>query len=79
MLLISHNPADMERPLGNAFRFSLQGGEAMSPEEFAAAGGNKSAVHMDFMVGSDQLAVEGILADGSAEATMRQGEWTFGT
>jgi aminopeptidase len=79
LLLISHNPADMERPLGNAFRFSLQGGEAMSSEEFAAAGGNESAAHMDFMVGSDKLAVDGILTDGSAEAIMRQGEWTFGT
>jgi aminopeptidase len=69
----------MERPLGNAFRFSLPGGEAMSPEELAAARGNESAAHVHVMVGCDELAVDGIRADGSAEPMMRKGEWTFGT
>ncbi len=66
--------------LGNAYRDSLQGGYAMSLEEFAAAGGNESndsPEHVDFMVGSDKMAVDGILPNGKAEPIMRSGEWSF--
>ncbi len=62
---------------GNAYRFTLEGGETMSPEEFAAAGGNESMEHMDFMVGCDELMVDGVLADGTTEPVMRKGEWAF--
>jgi len=74
--LIDENAAS-HIALGNAYRVSLQGGKAMSSEEFAAAGGNESTMHLDFMVGCDELAVDGILADGSAEPIMRKGEWAF--
>ena len=63
--------------LGNAYRTSFQGGEDMSPEEFAASGGNKSLIHVDFMIGSGQLDVDGIQADGTREPVMRSGEWAF--
>jgi aminopeptidase len=63
--------------LGDAFRMSMQGGEDMTEEEFAANGGNKSLIHVDFMIGSGQLDVDGICEDGSREAIMRGGEWTF--
>jgi aminopeptidase len=56
---------------------SMQGGEDMTEEEFAANGGNKSLIHVDFMIGSGQLDVDGICEDGSREAIMRGGEWTF--
>jgi len=49
----------------------------MSSEEFAAAGGNQSDEHVDFMVGSDRMAVDGVLANGIAEPIMRDGEWSF--
>ncbi|MBN1507065.1 MAG: aminopeptidase [Sedimentisphaerales bacterium] len=74
--LIDENAAS-HIALGNAYRFTLRGGETMSPEEFAAAGGNESAEHMDFMVGSNKMAVDGILPDGATEPIMRDGEWTF--
>lgn len=63
--------------LGRAYKFSLQGGEAMSDEQFLAAGGNLSLTHVDFMVGSGQIDLDGIRADGSVEALMRAGEWAF--
>ena len=63
--------------LGNAYRFSLEGGADMTPEEFAAAGGNQSPLHLDFMMGSGELDVDGIKSDGTAEAVMRGGEWTI--
>jgi len=46
--------------LGFAFRFNMQDGETMSPEEFAAAGGNYSRAHVDFMIGSNQMDIDGI-------------------
>jgi aminopeptidase len=61
--------------LGSAYRFTIEGGEAMTDEEFQLAGGNRSAVHSDFMIGSSELDIDGVLANGSAEPLMRQGEW----
>jgi aminopeptidase len=63
--------------LGNAYRFNMKGGEEMTAEEFAAAGGNESMTHADFMIGSDQMNVDGIDGQGAAEPVMRDGEWAF--
>ncbi|HVE92586.1 MAG TPA: aminopeptidase, partial [Actinomycetota bacterium] len=46
-------------------------------EEFMAGGGNDSLTHVDFMIGSDDMDIDGITASGSAEAVMRFGEWAF--
>ena len=61
--------------LGNAYRFTLNGGTEMSDDDFERAGGNRSAVHVDFMIGSGDLDVDGVLSDGSTEPLMRKGEW----
>ena len=61
--------------VGRAYRPCLQGGGKMSDQEFAAAGGNDSLTHVDFMIGSDRMDVDGIKEDGSSEAVMRSGEW----
>ncbi|MCC7010140.1 MAG: aminopeptidase [Acidobacteria bacterium] len=62
--------------LGSAYRFTLENGECMTDEEFERAGGNRSAAHADFMIGSGELDVDGVRADGSLEPVMRAGEWT---
>jgi aminopeptidase len=62
---------------GNAYKTSLKGGDDMSNEDFAAKGGNKSLIHTDFMIGSAEMDIDGIRADGAREALMRQGEWAF--
>ena len=61
--------------LGGAYKLSLSGGHALSDEDFVAAGGNRSVVHLDFMIGSSQMDVEGVRADGGSQAVMRAGEW----
>jgi len=61
--------------LGAAYKFTLRGGETMSDEEFECAGGNLSAAHVDFMIGSGELDVNGVLPDGTTEPVMRRGEW----
>jgi aminopeptidase len=63
--------------LGSAYRFTLHGGESMSDDAFAQAGGNRSATHVDFMIGSGDLDVDGVRADGSTEPLMRRGEWAI--
>jgi aminopeptidase len=63
--------------LGRAYRFNIDGGVAMTSEGFAAAGGNESAIHVDFMIGSADMNVDGLDADGNAEPLMRAGEWAF--
>ncbi|GAB4573875.1 MAG: aminopeptidase [Anaerolineae bacterium] len=63
--------------LGRAYNGCLEGGTAMDEEAFAAAGGNNSLIHVDFMIGSDQMDVDGITASGEREPVMRQGAWAF--
>jgi aminopeptidase len=62
--------------LGSAYKFTLEGGETMQDDEFARAGGNRSGVHVDFMIGSAALDIDGILTGAAAEPLMRNGEWT---
>jgi aminopeptidase len=61
--------------LGSAYTFTLNGGDEMNDEQFERAGGNRSATHVDFMIGSAELDVTGVLANGTTEPVMRQGEW----
>jgi aminopeptidase len=63
--------------IGRAYRFTLTGGEELSEEEFNAAGGNTSLNHVDFMIGSPQMDIDGITENGSHEPVMRAGEWAF--
>src|SRR5687768_2513732 len=63
--------------IGRAYRFSLIGGEELTDEEFISAGGNVSLNHVDFMIGSDKVDIDGIRQDGTREPVMRQGEWAF--
>src|SRR5215216_445431 len=63
--------------IGRAYRFTLAGGEELTDEEFNAAGGNTSLNHVDFMIGSPQMDIDGIAEDGTREPVMRQGEWAF--
>lgn len=60
---------------GSAYAFNLQGGTEMSEEELDAAGLNRSHTHVDFMVGSDQMNIDGIKADGTVVPVFRNGDW----
>ncbi len=64
--------------LGSAYKFTMSGGDKMTDEEFEHGGGNRSAVHVDFMIGSGELDVDGILKNGTREPLMRRGEWVVG-
>jgi aminopeptidase len=61
--------------LGQAYK-CIRGGAEMSESDLVAKGANRSLIHIDWMIGSDQIDVDGITADGQTEAVMRRGEWT---
>jgi aminopeptidase len=74
--LIDENAAS-HLALGRAYKFTLKGAENLSDEEFKARGGNISMAHVDFMIGSNQMDIDGLQADGTTEPVMRGGEWAF--
>lgn len=61
--------------LGQCYSKCFVGGSDLTPEEVIARGGNKSLIHIDWMIGSAEIDVDGILANGKAEKLMRRGEW----
>lgn len=63
--------------IGRAYPISVEGGAEMSTDQLLDAGLNHSTTHVDFVVGSDQLDVYGVLPDGSEEPIITGGEWGF--
>jgi len=61
--------------LGQAYSTCLINGENMTNEELEKLGANSSLIHVDWMIGSGAMDVDGIAADGKAEPLMRAGEW----
>lgn len=61
--------------IGRPYPICVAGGAAMSPEERAAAGLNYSSTHVDFMIGSAELDIDGETADGQRVALFRSGMW----
>src|SRR5665213_3632986 len=61
--------------LGQAYSTCLIGGEKMDAEALAKLGANASLIHVDWMIGSGAMDVDGIAANGAAEPLMRKGEW----
>lgn len=63
--------------IGKAYPFTLEGGKNMSEDEVKAHGLNDSLTHVDFMVGSGEMDIDGILENGDAEPVFRKGKWAF--
>nr|WP_263312838.1 aminopeptidase [Mammaliicoccus sp. Marseille-Q6498] len=63
--------------LGSAYAFCIDGGKDMTPEELAESGLNDSTTHVDFMIGSKALSIDGILENGETEPVFRNGNWAF--
>lgn len=61
--------------LGSAYAFSLEGGTEMTREELNAAGLNESNTHVDFMIGSADMDIDGIKEDGTTVPVFRNGTW----
>jgi aminopeptidase len=60
--------------VGQAYKCFV-GGARMNEEELVARGANRSAIHVDWMIGSQQVDIDGVAEDGRSEPLMRRGEW----
>ncbi|GEL08452.1 aminopeptidase [Salisediminibacterium halotolerans] len=63
--------------LGSAYATCVAGGAEMSKEQLGEAGLNTSITHVDFMIGSAEMDIDGVLPDGSVEPVFRNGEWVI--
>lgn len=61
--------------LGAAYPFNVEGGRGMTNDELMAHGVNVSHTHVDFMVGSPDMDIDGIKADGTVVPVFRNGNW----
>ena len=61
--------------LGQAYSTCLKNGDTLTKEELEARGANDSLIHVDWMIGSNRIDVDGISATGASEPVMRSGEW----
>ena len=61
--------------LGQCYSKCFIDGAGLTPEQIAARGGNKSLIHIDWMIGSDQTDIDGVHADGRRVPVFRKGEW----
>jgi len=61
--------------LGQCYADTIDGGSTLSPEELKQKGGNQSLIHVDWMMGSDAVDIDGITKTGDTVPVMRGGEW----
>jgi aminopeptidase len=75
-ILLDEN-ASSHIALGTAYKFSIEDGNQLSDESFVNLGGNQSLIHVDFMIGSGEMHIDGIREDGAVKPVMRDGEWVI--
>ena len=61
--------------LGQGYSNCFSGEVDLSPDQIAARGGNSSMIHIDWMIGSDKIDIDGVHLDGTRVPVFRQGEW----
>ena len=61
--------------LGQCYSKCFSGEVELSPDQIAARGGNSSMIHIDWMIGSDKIDIDGVHLDGTRVPVFRQGEW----
>lgn len=61
--------------LGQCYSKCFLDGATLAPDQIKAQGGNASLIHIDWMIGSDKVDIDGVRPDGSRVPVMRRGEW----
>jgi aminopeptidase len=61
--------------LGQCYKKAFLNGTDLTKERVAQQGGNESLIHVDWMIGSGEIDIDGLDADGNAIPVMRKGEW----
>jgi aminopeptidase len=63
--------------LGACYETNLRGGADMNEEELKAHGANQSLIHVDFMVGTEDLRIVGTTWDGEEVTVFENGTWAI--
>ena len=63
--------------LGNGYKDCIEGGTTMNKEELRAVGCNLSLVHIDFMIGSEEISVSGVDHSGLEEPIIVNGRFVI--
>lgn len=63
--------------LGRAFPNAIEGGKDLSKDELFDKGLNHSLVHVDFMMGSSDLNIDGVYEDGTTIPVFKDGNWVI--
>ena len=61
--------------LGQCYSNCFKNGDTLSKGEVVQRGGNSSMIHVDWMIGSQSINIDGLDEAGSATAVFRNGEW----
>ncbi len=61
--------------LGQCYSKCFVDGANLTPDQIKAQGGNSSLIHIDWMIGSGEIDIDGVAADGSKVPVFRKGEW----
>jgi len=61
--------------LGQCYSKCFIGGDKISKEQVKKQGGNNSQIHIDWMIGSDKIDIDGITQSGEKVPVFRKGEW----
>ena len=61
--------------VGAAYPENIENGANLTDEEKVEKGMNDSRIHYDFMVGSEEVKVTGVKADGTEIVLLADGEW----
>lgn len=63
--------------LGQCYADTISEGSTLSPEQLKQKGGNQSLIHVDWMIGSNAVDIDGLKSTGEKVPVMRLGEWAF--
>jgi len=61
--------------LGQCYAKCFLDGASLTPEQIAAQGGNKSLIHIDWMIGSNEVDIDGVGVNNEHVPIFRKGEW----
>ena len=63
--------------LGQCYSKCFKDGDTLSKDKVIKNGGNSSMIHVDWMIGSDTINIDGLDHDGGVTPVFRAGEWAL--
>jgi len=61
--------------LGQCYSKCFKSKKNLTADEISSRGGNSSMIHIDWMIGSNEIDIDGVNSDGTRTPVFRKGEW----